>query len=200
MNTIFPRSNFDGRKVLLAAMFVSLAFGAGIFDGIVSFFQSIASAIVAIANAIGNAFAAVGRFFSGAGQTVSNDASQTYSTTLHFVSDAKSYVTESISHDFTFSNPVQSVDVSLTIHNVAPMHFQQFVVTFHVQGKNYSIPIRNPISGPDLRVDQLIPLPSPVSLVGITADISGTLCGSGCSNLTFSPSADLTVSVPPSTS
>jgi hypothetical protein len=200
MNTIFPDSNFDGRKVLLATMFVSLAFGAGIFDGIVSFFESIASAIAAFANAIGNAFAAAGRFLFGGAQTVANDTSQTYSTTVNFVSDASSHVFQSISHTFTFSNPIQSISVSLVMHNVASMHFRQIQIDFHVAGKTFTVPITNPNSGPDIAVDQVIPLPSPLSVIGITADVSGVLCGSSCSNLTFTPSADLIASVPPSSS
>ncbi len=175
-------------------MFVFLAASGGIFDGIISgigaFFKAVADFFAAVG-------AALSGLFSSSSKTVSHDASQTYSTTLHLVSDAKSYVSQSISHEFTFSNPVQNVSVSLTIHNAASMRFRQIVVDFHVAGKTISIPVSNLNSrGPDITVDQIIPLPSPLSVVGVTADIAGTLCGASCSNMTFTPTADLMVSVP----
>jgi hypothetical protein len=183
-----------GRKVPLATIFVFLAASGGIFDGIISTFEGIFKAIADFFSAIGSALSGL---FSKGSQDVSHASSQTYSTTLHFVSDAKSYVSQAISHTFTFSNLIKSVNVSLTIHNAASMRFRQIVVDFHVAGQTFSIPISNPNTGPDITVDQLIPLSSPLTVVGVTADIAGTLCGASCSNLTFTPSADLMVSVPP---
>jgi hypothetical protein len=174
-------------------MFVSLAASGGIFDGIISFFEGIGKAIADFFSAIGSFF---GSIFSQGSKDVSHSASQTYTTTLHLVSDAKSYITQSFSHTFNFSNPIKSVNVSLTLHNVASMHFRQLQVNFHVAGQTYSVPLSNPIPGPDMTVDQPITLINPLSLVLVTVDITGTLCGSTCSNLTFTPSADLTVSVP----
>jgi hypothetical protein len=170
-----------------------------------SFFDGIGSAIASAINAFVQAIEAIGSFigsafsnvFSQGSQTATNVSSQTYSTTVHFVSDAKSSVSQSVSHTFTFSSPIKSVDVSLTIHNIASMHFQRLQIDFHIAGQTISVPITNPVSGQDITVDQTIPLPSLLSVVGITATISGTLCGSGCANLTFDPSADLIVSVPP---
>jgi hypothetical protein len=175
-------------------MFVFLAVSGGMFDGIISAFEGFFKAIADFFSAIASALSGL---FAQKSQDVSHASSQVYSTTLHFVSDAKSYVSQSISHEFTFSNPVQNVSVSLTIHNAASMRFRQIVVDFHVAGKTISIPVSNLNSrGPDITVDQIIPLPSPLSVVGVTADIAGTLCGASCSNLTFTPTADLMVSVP----
>ncbi len=197
-----PRNN----KQVLAVPFLLLSVGVGptYLLSIGDVFAGILSAIAAFAKAIADFFAAIGGILSGlfspAVPAVSHATSQTYLATVHFFSDSSSYVAASISHTFQFTNPVQSVNVTLTLYDVASMHFRQIQVNFYVAGKIISIPVANPFAGPDVTIDSgTIILPSPTPLVGVTVDITGTLCGSSCTNLTFSPSADLTVSAPPAT-
>gem|GEM_PF-4461997 len=189
---------FDTKTILLASMLVFLSFSAplDIIGGIIS-------TIVGIFQAIVNFFASlpsiIGGLWSSGSSTASHVASQTYSTTVKFVSNARSFIQNVTSHDFNFANPIQSVDVTLTLHNVGSMHLASLSVDFHVAGQTITIPVTNPLTGPDIAIDSgPILLGTPLSLVGVTLDITGTLCGSGCSNLTFTPSADIVASVPPS--
>jgi hypothetical protein len=188
---------FD-EKILIASMLVCLTFSANldIVGGIIGAFEAADKAIAHAFSALEGFF---GELFSSGSKDVTKSASQVYTTTVNFASNAKSLVTQTVSHSFHFSNPVQSVNVSLTLENIGSMHFQSIQVNFQINGRTITLPIANVITGPDYTIDSgTIPLPSPVSLVGITADISGTLCGSSCSNLTFTPTAVLSVSVPPS--
>jgi hypothetical protein len=172
-------------------MFLFLDMFGGFFSAVEGFFQAVANFL----EAVGAFFASQ---FSPAGRAVSHLPSQTYHATMQFVSDAKSRVSQTVSHAFNFSSAIQSVNVTLTLNNVASMHFQQLVVDFHIAGQTAIVPVTNPLSGPSITVDSgPVYLGSFMSIIGISVDVTGVLCGSSCSNLTFTPSADLIASVPP---
>ena len=188
---------FDTRTVLLVGMLVFLSV-SGPLDMVGGIILAIVGILQAILNAIESIPGAIAALFSSGRTVVSHEVPKVYSTTLNLVSDAKSYISNTFSHTFSFANPVQSVDVTLTLHNVGSMRLSQLSVNFHIAGKTISVPVANLLSGPDVTADSgPILLPTPLSVVGVTVDIAGTLCGSGCSNLTFTPSADLVASVPP---